>query len=109
MHPAYLEMCRLSGVLGLPRAFKSDLTKHDMAALAAMDPSTPFAWVLYDSGTHLCVAAKTLREHALVGELVHTLCGLGEAHVFIWDVDRQALVPGDAHDLVRVFYGEGSR
>lgn len=59
--------------LCLPRSFKTDLTKHDRAALADRDPAEPFGWVLYEHGTHLVWDASACPKTTSFGreEILH--------------------------------------
>jgi hypothetical protein len=51
-HPAYPLMVQASK--GRITSFRTDLTKHDKAALSANDPKRPFVWCMHSGGTHLC-------------------------------------------------------
>lgn len=51
-HPAFQAM-RAALEARPPRMFASDFHVHDVAALAMSNPLRPFAWRLYDNGTHL--------------------------------------------------------
>jgi hypothetical protein len=70
----YRAMCAESKRLRLPKAFKTDLTKHDRALLRAHD-GRPFGWILHEHGTTLLVApapddpkrVKREREIASIG------------------------------------------
>jgi hypothetical protein len=44
---------------GWPVAFKTDLTKHDLAFCRRYDASQPFLWVLRDAGTHVVTPDTT--------------------------------------------------
>jgi hypothetical protein len=51
-HPAYPLMVQASK--GRITSFRTDLTRHDKAALSAADPARPFVWCVHAGGTHLC-------------------------------------------------------
>lgn len=55
-HPAYAAMLAVSEATGLPRSFATDLTHHDRKCLANRLVEAPFAWAIYDAGTHLVFA-----------------------------------------------------
>jgi hypothetical protein len=51
----YQALAAAAAELALPQTFKTDLTKHDRAALAARDENEPFGWVISEYGTWLFI------------------------------------------------------
>lgn len=50
----YLALVEVSQRTGYPQEYREDLTVHDRHACEVLDPAQPFAWVLRESGTHIC-------------------------------------------------------
>jgi len=55
---AYRAMKAKAEEVGWPRAFPTDLTKHDRMLLARKDAPAEFVWVLRECGTHLLRLGK---------------------------------------------------
>lgn len=56
MHPAYDAMCQVAEELGWPERFHNDLYKWDRQLVERLEPSEPFFWGIYPSGTHIFTA-----------------------------------------------------
>jgi hypothetical protein len=73
-HPAFPAM--LAELAATPPSmFATDVTTHDARALRESDPSHPFAWYLYDRGSHLMRISRSFRprDASDVRELVRTI------------------------------------
>jgi len=77
----------------LPRSFQTDLTEHDRQILSNRDPSKPFAWVLYTSGTHLFYDASIC---AILGRVY---AAEPELYCYYWDGAR--LLAFDSLELLQ--------
>lgn len=91
VHPAFALMLAISNESNTPRAFKTDLTVHDSAALSTsrFPIKQSFAWFLFDGGTHLArpidgdTRSVSRERHALSG--VVDFCEGERARCFWWD------------------------
>ena len=69
------ELCRAADELQLPRSFANDLHKHDRAALAKPENTgRPFAWLLYNEGTHLVWQDDDGRWPSVLNMIHETFC-----------------------------------
>ena len=75
----YSQMLKESAATGLPKTFKTDLTKHDCAAIAEHG-GEPFAWYLYDGGTHIVWPSSKG-----VADLVRAVTEAGVGIWYSWD------------------------
>ena len=75
----YSRMLEESAATGLPKTFKTDLTKHDRAAITEHG-GEPFAWWLYDSGTHIVWPSSKS-----VADLVRAVTEAGPGQWYTWD------------------------
>ena len=80
----YKALIEASRRLGLPVAYKRDLTTHDKMTLSRRDPNLPFGWFLRESGTNIF-----LPEHPYTRDfrqaIDQTEEAFGKGHWFGWD------------------------
>jgi hypothetical protein len=93
---AYAALKAAADERGLPRRHAADLTKHDRA-WCDQHVGSPFAWLLYEHGTHLVVPRDPTdyRAQRLAGRrtytademarIVHECAGDGAAQWFWWN------------------------
>jgi len=75
----YSRMLEESAATGLPKTFKTDLTKHDRTAIESSG-GEPFAWYLYDSGTHIVWPSSKS-----IADLVRAVTEAGPGQWYTWD------------------------
>ena len=75
----YSRMLEESATTVLPKTFKTDLTKHDRAAITEHGGET-FAWYLYDGGTHIVWPSSKS-----VSDLVRAVTEAGVGIWYSWD------------------------
>ena len=74
---AYLEM--KSRELGMPEAYREDLTVHDKRMCDGLGPTEPFAWSVRPCGTHLILIDNRANEWAQA-----VARNKSESHYFVW-------------------------
>lgn len=97
---AYAAITTVCSTLGLPKAFMSDVYRHDNRTTAE-NPALPFVWTVRESGTNLFTAKKGywywfpfLKELEESGE-----------RIFLWTGER--LVASDAKEASRFLEENG--
>lgn len=108
-HKAYGAMLAETSRLSLPLSFTTDLTTHDRAHLATVDPSLPFVWCLYERGTHLAMVDPENgnddvidRRGTRLGEIFDSWeeCGPG-SNFYGWNGSELERLGSDASDARR--------
>lgn len=98
---AYARMLEISEKTGLPIRFRTDLTKHDRQAVSDHG-GEPFAWYLYDSGTHIVWPDGRRRG---TGDLVLSVTQAGNGSWYIWN--GQEMVQASSPETVTAFLTDG--
>jgi len=101
-HPAYAAMLAASKATGLPRSFETDLTKHDRAALTHWLPTEPFAWALYDAGTHLVWSRQRHQSKLTSAELCQSVDEIFSGCRWFWWDGRSLTVSSAAEVTERM-------
>jgi hypothetical protein len=52
LHPAYKAIKSVADKTGIIKSFRTDLTRHDKAAINE-NPNSKFLWFMYEDGTHI--------------------------------------------------------
>lgn len=93
---AYAALKAAADERGLPRRHAADLTKHDRA-WCDQNVGGPFAWLLYEYGTHLVIphdptdyrarrrSGRKVYTADQMARIVHECAGDGPAQWFWWD------------------------
>jgi len=96
----YSRMLEESAATGLPKTFKTDLTKHDRTAITEHG-GEPFAWYLYDGGTHIVLPSSKS-----VFDLVRAVTEAGPGLWYTWDGSKLVHVALATHVISFLTDGE---